>query len=88
MSANEGVDEAPFHDRRKIRRRRIIAGRSQADVAREADITPAHLCNIEKGKANPSPEALARIAAVIGCKVTDLERDTDDCSAPTQTAVR
>lgn len=77
MTSNGGVDEAPFHDPKKIVRLRILAGRSQAAVARGAKISAPYLCDIEKGKTkNPSPEVLARIAEQIGCAVADFERDS------------
>ncbi|MFC5744760.1 helix-turn-helix domain-containing protein [Actinomadura rugatobispora] len=83
MTSNEGAVDVPFHDRRKIRRERILAGQSQAETARRAEISAAHLCNIELGNvASPSPEVLGRIADAIGCTIADFERDT-----PTRTNV-
>ncbi|HZB31267.1 MAG TPA: helix-turn-helix transcriptional regulator [Streptosporangiaceae bacterium] len=64
---------APFHDREEIARRRRRAGKSQKTLAAEAGMSAAHLCNIEGGSANPSPEALARLAGALGCEIADLE---------------
>lgn len=75
MSTNgPAVETDRFHDPKEIRRRRIRAGRSQQDVAREVGITPPHLSNIELGHANPSPPVLKRIADALKCAVADLEK--------------
>ncbi|MFC9973632.1 helix-turn-helix transcriptional regulator [Spirillospora sp. NPDC127200] len=77
MTSSEEVAEPPFHDRKKIIRYRKRAGLSQATAARRAGITPAHLCMIEQGTANPSPPALRRIADVLGVEIKDLEREPE-----------
>lgn len=75
MSSNEAGEQAPHHDRHKIVRARVRAGKSQNTVANEAGISAAHLCNVENGKRNPSPEVLAALARVLGCTVADFEPD-------------
>ena len=51
---------------RDLRRLREDAGLTQARVARAADLSPAHLCAIEQGRAEASTEALVAIADVLG----------------------
>lgn len=46
----------------EIRRKREASGYNQADFARLVDLSPSWLSRIENGQANPSPDALRRIA--------------------------
>lgn len=62
-----------FHDPKELRRRRRLSGLSQKQVAIQAQISGAHLCNLEKGKADASPPTLLRIVEVIGCTMADVE---------------
>ena len=51
---------------RDLRRMRRDAGLTQARVARAADLSPAHLSAIERGRAEASTGALVAIADVLG----------------------
>ena len=55
-----------------IRTRREAAGLSQGYVARLAGIPHAVLCQIERGKKDPSLHVSREIAAVLCCKLDDL----------------
>lgn len=50
----------------EARRLREDAGLTRLEVGREAGIDPAYLGRIEDGRARPSAETLARLAAVLG----------------------
>jgi transcriptional regulator with XRE-family HTH domain len=65
-----------FQDPVKLRRRRMLSGRSQTDIARAAGISRAHMCNLESGKVGASAPTLKAIADEIGCSVADLARET------------
>lgn len=56
---------------------RRAKGWKQAALARELGISPALLCEIEKGTRNASPDLLNRMAQVLNCPVTVLERKRD-----------
>lgn len=62
-----------FHDPQELKRRRRLSGLSQKQVASKAQISGAHLCNLESGKADASPPTLLRIVEVIGCTMADVE---------------
>ena len=55
-----------------IRRIRKDKGLTQAYVARQAGITQAMLCWIERGNRNPTLQVGMAIAKVLGCTVDDL----------------
>ena len=55
-----------------IRRIRKDKGLTQAYVARQAGITQAMLCWIERGTRNPPLQVGMAIAKVLGCTVDDL----------------
>jgi transcriptional regulator with XRE-family HTH domain len=59
-------------DPREFRRRRIEAGLSITDLARQAGVTKSHLSSVEKGTAGFSPRNLKAIAEILGCEVHDL----------------
>lgn len=57
----------------KIKKLRGLAGVSQNKLATDSKITPAYLCELERGsKNNPSYDVLARIATALGVSVADL----------------
>jgi transcriptional regulator with XRE-family HTH domain len=63
------------HDPAKVIRRRYDLGRSQADVGSASGVGAPHLSEIENGLRNPTAPTLARIAAELGCKASDLMPD-------------
>lgn len=57
---------------RLIRTARELRGKTQAELAREADCAQGSLSLIEDGKREPGVFLLARIAAALGVKITRL----------------
>ncbi|MEW2127059.1 helix-turn-helix transcriptional regulator [Streptomyces sp. NPDC007259] len=62
-------------DGREIRRQREQRGYGLRSFARAAGISHTHLSRIETGARGAQPEVMARIADLIGCRISDLERD-------------
>ena len=56
----------------KIRELRNASQLSQRELANLSDVHPTNLGKIERGRANPSVETLARIAAALGSTVAEL----------------
>lgn len=59
-------------DPKRLRRRRIAAGMSQAALAAKAGCSAPYLCQLEKGDYSASAEILAALAGALECKITDL----------------
>lgn len=60
---------------RRLARLRDRAGLSQAEVARQANVTNPYVNQIESGRRTPSVEVLVRLADVVGAKPCELLRD-------------
>ena len=54
----------------EIRRLREDAGVTQVELAREARMSPGHLCDIEGGRGDWSPRSLNRIAVALGADLS------------------
>ncbi|MEU2510215.1 helix-turn-helix transcriptional regulator [Streptomyces sp. NPDC007863] len=65
-------------DGREIRRQREERGYGLRRFAKAAQIHHAYLSRIERGERRPQPEVMARIANVLGCRISDLQRDTTE----------
>ncbi|MFD3535195.1 helix-turn-helix domain-containing protein [Streptomyces sp. NPDC058664] len=59
----------------KIRRRREERGYGLRAFAKAAQVSHTHLSRIERGLRNPQPEVMGRIAHVLGCEITEIQRD-------------
>ncbi|MGW1001728.1 helix-turn-helix domain-containing protein [Streptomyces sp. NPDC002520] len=68
-------------DPRAFRRRRIEAGLSQTDLAKQAGVAPSHISDVENGRAGFSPKNLKAIADALGCTIRDLLLPEDDQTA-------
>jgi transcriptional regulator with XRE-family HTH domain len=55
-----------------VRRRRFEAGLSQEALASDCGLHPTNLGKLERGERNSSAQTLIRIAAALGCRVSDL----------------
>lgn len=55
-----------------VRRRRLIAGLMQAELADRAQISPSHMSKIETGRKSAGVDVLHRLAGALGCKVEEL----------------
>jgi transcriptional regulator with XRE-family HTH domain len=67
MPTSERTDRPPLRALREAQRL------SLREVARRAEVDPAHLGRVERGEARFSVDALARVAKVLGLR--DLSRD-------------
>jgi transcriptional regulator with XRE-family HTH domain len=59
-------------DSAELKRRRILAGYSQPELATRAGIDKAHISRLESGLRDVKPATLRRLAKVLQCKMTDL----------------
>lgn len=62
---------------------RLKDGHSLASLAREADVQPAHLSNIEAGRRGASPALTKRLAQALGVPISAIVAQP----APTTEAV-
>jgi len=49
----------------RVRIARLLQGQTQADLAKQLQVTPAFVCQVEAGTKQPSPDTLASIAEVL-----------------------
>ena len=63
---------------RNVKQARKRAGLSQAEVADRAGLSGSYVSEIERGRGNPSVEALARIAETLGLRPYQLLLEEDD----------
>ena len=56
----------------QILRARIRKRLTQRDAATKLEISAVHLCNIEKGRSDPSLKVLRKMAAAYGVRLTTL----------------
>ena len=66
----DGLDLAELGKKIALLRRK--AGLSQLALSIETDISKNHLCDIEKGRRNPSYLTLLRLARGLGVSVKEL----------------
>ncbi|MDX2749577.1 helix-turn-helix transcriptional regulator [Streptomyces scabiei] len=59
-------------DPKSFRRRRIEAGLSVTDLAKQAGVSTSHLSDVENGRAGFSPKNLKKFADILGCTIRDL----------------
>jgi transcriptional regulator with XRE-family HTH domain len=64
------------HDPDALRWARERAGWRQAQLARAVGMSPSLLCEAEKGRRNLRPDLKQKLAEVLNCPVTVLERKT------------
>lgn len=63
----------------RLRTIRESKGLSQTEVADAAEITPAYLCELEKGsKNNPGFNVLQKLAVALGVTVVELLEDQEE----------
>lgn len=59
-------------DPRRLRRRRLAAGMSQAELAAKAGCSFPYVCQLENGKYSASGPMLAKLATALGCEITEI----------------
>ncbi|HEY6116293.1 MAG TPA: helix-turn-helix transcriptional regulator [Candidatus Dormibacteraeota bacterium] len=64
-------------DPQRLTRRRVEAGLSQNALARAIGVSKQLVSAVSLGKANFSPETLARVAEVLNCEIADLLPEND-----------
>ncbi|MFF3847977.1 helix-turn-helix transcriptional regulator [Streptomyces sp. NPDC002328] len=64
-------------DPQRLMRRRVEAGLSQTALARKVGVSKQLVNAVSLGKANFSPETLAKVAEVLGCQISDLLPEDD-----------
>ena len=66
---------------RNLRRARLARKLSQADVSRSTGVDKSYLSDIERSRANPSLDVMARLAHAVGTDLCDLV-----CGSPSHRA--
>ncbi|MFF9238451.1 helix-turn-helix domain-containing protein [Streptomyces sp. NPDC014776] len=61
----------------RLNRRRVEKGLSQTDLAQAMGVSKSLVSAVSRGKANFSPQALAKAADVLGCEIADLLPEDD-----------
>jgi transcriptional regulator with XRE-family HTH domain len=56
----------------ELREERHDAGRTLADVAKQAGVSTQYLSEIERGRKEPSSEVLQAVAGALGLRLVDL----------------
>lgn len=56
----------------ELREERADAGRTLADVAKEAGVSTQYLSEVERGRKEPSSEILQAVAGALGLRLVDL----------------
>lgn len=51
---------------------RELSGLSQAELARRGEFSQGYISELEKGRKNPSPAMVSRIAEVLGCDIAAI----------------
>lgn len=64
----------------EIKIRRLRAGVTQSDLARELGISQTHLCNVENGRLSPSLRLLVSLGKLLDCTIDDLVIEADSAS--------
>ena len=62
---------------RRLRAQRTTLGLTLAEVAGQADLSLPYLSNLERGRGNPTIDALGKIAGALGTTVGSLVGKTD-----------
>ena len=65
-------------DGESLRALRLNRLMRQVDLAKAVDCRPDHLCNIEKGRTQPSDYLAHRLAAALKCSIDEFASD-DSC---------
>lgn len=67
----------------RLKERRVAAGMSLREMAREADVSPSFLSQIENGKSQPSVATLFSFANILGVKIDELfDDDATEAATP------
>ncbi|TBN56511.1 XRE family transcriptional regulator [Glaciihabitans arcticus] len=67
-----------------LRARRLAAGKTLAETAARAGISPQYLSEIERGLKEPSSEMIAAVLGALGTTLVDLTTDVAEQLAPSR----
>ncbi len=67
-----GLDLINFIFGMKVRQARLEAGLTLSDLARQSELSPSYLTEIEKGRKYPRTDKIAKMAAALGKEYDDL----------------
>jgi DNA-binding XRE family transcriptional regulator len=67
-------DKDLLQDRRRLRRRRQLAGLGVREAAALSDVSAGYISFLEIGRRSASPTVLRKLAQVYGCTVADIIR--------------
>ena len=81
LSMTDNVQPVKVIDGRKLRRRRVAAGLTQAMLGERAGCSDVHIWYLENNRRDASPPMLAAIAAGLECQTTDLMPDEPNGNA-------
>lgn len=62
----------------RLKQRRLSQKLTQAQLAERANTTPAYVSQVERGQANPTLDAMAKLAEVLEVNIWDLLRPGSD----------
>jgi transcriptional regulator with XRE-family HTH domain len=65
-----------------VRRRRLTVGLGQEGLAARAGLHRTHVSLIERGRQSPTVVVVAKLAAALGVRMTDLMADTEAAGPP------
>lgn len=58
----------------RLKKRRLKMGLTQAQIAEQSGVTASHISIIERGRANPTFDVMARLAEAVGLEVWAMIR--------------
>lgn len=68
-------------DPARLRWRRRAAGLSMGDLAKKSSLAKGTISNLERGTYSAEPATLAKLAAALGCQITDIMPDEPNSGA-------
>lgn len=71
-----------------MRELRLACGLSQEQLALEANITPAYLCQVERGNRNPTVALMGRLCTVLGVTLAEFFSEQEEKREETREETR
>lgn len=70
--------DSNFRIGNRVRELRLACGLSQEQLALEANITPAYLCQVERGNRNPTVALMGRLCNVLGVTLAEFFSEQEE----------
>lgn len=70
--------DSNFRIGNRVRELRLACGLSQEQLALEANITPAYLCQVERGNRNPTVALMGRLCTVLGVTLAEFFSEQEE----------